>query len=251
MKFGSLRGFLALAAVLACGLFLVTPASATVTGLLRTDSGAGGVTVGATFIDWTPPVGGPNGSFLVAAGTTLTSAGGSPPVGSSGSILDLTLATPFPIIGFMTFAAIPTLVFDLTSIGPGSPNTNCATVVAIGQSCSVFVGSPFVLTLQATGTTVALAVAGVARDGTVPTSSWIGQFTTQIQTLPTVPPGGIVTPLDIQNYFFSSPDATVSSSHSGEFIVTVTSQVPEPETFYLTLLGGLFLAGSVVLRKFR
>jgi hypothetical protein len=72
-------------------------------GLLRMDSGTGVVTVGINFIDWSPPVGGTNGSFVVGGGTTLTSAAGTPAVGSTGFIVDLTPLNPPPVSNFMTF----------------------------------------------------------------------------------------------------------------------------------------------------
>jgi hypothetical protein len=214
-----------------CSVFLFTAdLSATPTGLLRLDSGAGGVIVGINFIDWTPPVGLPGGTFLVGAGTTLTSAVGNPAVGSTGTLLDLSGGTVFPVPNFMTFSGLPGLSFDLAFVGPGSASTNCIGL-PVGGSCSVFVGSPIILTATVTGTSVALSAGGIARDGTTP-SNWIGNFSTQIAGQ---------SPAQIQAMFGCStgstggdctnPGATVSSTYSGEFL----TQIPEPAS--LALLG--------------
>ncbi|HVQ64953.1 MAG TPA: hypothetical protein VMT78_10485, partial [Terriglobia bacterium] len=95
----------ALLVVLGALVIFSSDASAIPLGLLRMDSGAGFVTVGINFIDWSPPTGGPNGSFVVGGGTTLTSASGTPAVGSTGFIVDLTPLNPPPVSNFMTFAA--------------------------------------------------------------------------------------------------------------------------------------------------
>src|SRR5437867_68706 len=135
-------------------LAMAAPASADVIGLLRTDSGSGIVTVTLTSVDWVP------NTFIVGnpipPGPALTSSVGSPAVGSTGNILDFSAITPLPLLNFMTFPALPGLAFDLAAIGPGSANTNCSGL-AVGQSCSPYVGSPFVLTNLGTSTGVSLA----------------------------------------------------------------------------------------------
>src|SRR5215475_1821546 len=117
------------------GLF-AGEASATTMGTLEI-TGVGPVVVGINSVDWTPPVGPPNGSFNVIAGTTLTSAAGNPAVGSTGLLLDLSGSTVLPLANFITFSTVPGLGFDLSSIGPGSSNTACAGLAA-GASCSIF-----------------------------------------------------------------------------------------------------------------
>jgi hypothetical protein len=245
MEFPSLKQVGGLLLIIGSVFLFAANASATPIGLVRVDSGAGGVTVGINFVDWTPPVNGGNGAFTVGLGTTLTSAVGGPVAGSAGTLLDLTGSTVFPLANFMTFASVPGLALDLGFVGPGSTNTNCAGLL-VGQSCSIFVGSPFVLTFSATGTDVGLAVGGIARDGTTP-SNWAGNFTTQFAD---------TTPLQIQNLFgcvagmgaaaCTNPGATETSTFSGEFVATATP-APEPDSIGLLGLGLLSLA--VVARK--
>src|SRR5215471_18558710 len=85
------------------GVVLFTSeASATPLGMLQI-TGVGPVVVGINSIDWTPPIGPPNGSFNVIAGTNLTSAAGNPAVGSTGLLLDLSASTVLPLANFITF----------------------------------------------------------------------------------------------------------------------------------------------------
>ena len=244
MRFLNLKIVLGLLLMIGSVFLFSTNASATTVGLLQIDSGAGSVTVGLNSIDWLPPVGGGTGTFLVGAGSTLTSALGSPVAGSLGTVLDLSGASVLPIANFMTFSSVPGLAFDLSFVGPGSANTNCAGL-PIGGSCSVFVGSPFILTLTPTGTGVVFAVGGIARDGTTP-SNWIGNFTTPIAG---------TTPLQIQQIFgcvagqgaaaCTNPGATLNSTYAGQFVATPTA-IPEPNSIGLLGLG---LIGLFCIRK--
>jgi hypothetical protein len=200
--------------------------AATPAGLLRIDSGSGGVAISATTIDWYAPIGPPFGAFLVGSGTTLTSSGGSPIAGTSGVLLDLNAATtPLPVRGFLTLTAYPALIFDLTQLGPGVANTICSGL-AIGESCSPGAGSPFILTRTGTGVLVSLSVAGIARDGTFPEANWLGTFTTQVVRLGTIT---APTPHDIQTFFLGNENAVISSTYSAEIMVEGTQPPPNPQ----------------------
>jgi hypothetical protein len=155
------------AAGVVLAITIVPRVHATPAGLLRIDSGSGGVAITATTIDWYTPVGPPVGAFVVGSGTTLTGLGGSPSIGSSGFLVDLNVATTFPVRSFLTLTSVPNLALDLTQLGPGVANTNCSGLT-IGASCSASAGSPFILTRIGTGVLVSLSMAGVSRDGTLP-----------------------------------------------------------------------------------
>ncbi|MEZ5353880.1 MAG: PEP-CTERM sorting domain-containing protein [Bryobacteraceae bacterium] len=194
-------------------------------------------------IDW-EPLGGGTGSFEVGSGTTLTYDAGTPVAQfDDGVIRDLPPATPGAGgIGFMTFVTHAGLSFDLTGLGPGSGNTNCATAVLNGQSCSVFPGSPFVLTADGFGnSTVTLRAFGKATDNTPAPSYWIGSFTTQIG----------LTPLQIQQRILRrgpgcvpNPNFTLQSSYSGRFTATT---IPEPGT--AAMIGLAFLGVGLLRRR--
>lgn len=239
MKSRGLRQLLLCWVAVVCAVFVfAADASAIPVGTLAIDSGSQSVTVGIlSGIDWAPSGGG-TGTFLVGGTTNLTSAAGNPAIGSTGVLKDLT-GLP-PVTSFITFPALPGLAFDLLTVGPGSANTTCAGL-GIGGSCSVFVGSPIILTFDGINTNVALAVTGVARDGTT-NSNWVGSFTTQI-------PGR--TPASIQTQFgctpgqgvqgCSNPGATIESTYSASFIATAVP-TPEPATLGLLSLGLVTLA---------
>jgi hypothetical protein len=149
--------------------------------------------------------------------------------------LDLVFPGPSPILDFITFLGNPNLHLDLDSLGPGVLNTTCSTTFNPNDpSCSVFPGSPVVLSPSPGGTTVSLSAFGTAHDLDAVTSSWLGQFSTQI-------PG--LTPATIQALILA-PGGSLTNSYSGAFTITI-NQVPEPIS--LVLIGG----GLVVLALLR
>ena len=134
---------------------------------------------------------------------------------------------------FMTFTGT-TLDFVLQGFGPGSGNFVCAGL-AIGASCSVAPGSPFVLTnLGGNNSSIALAARGNITDaGKV--SSWGGAFSTQVTLDPSV----------IQSIILAQ--GSVSSTYSAQFAVSVIPDVPEPVALSLFVVG---LFGIATIRRF-
>jgi hypothetical protein len=237
----TLRGFrlpIAACAGLAFLSFMTAASGAVMGHLDLANCAGGGVTVNATTIDWTLPVGGGNGCIQTGAGTNVTYSGGGPLLpGVTGTILDLTFGGG-TVLDFMTFAGNPNLHFDLTALGPGVSNTTCAGVLNPNlPSCSAVAGSPFILTPTATGTAITLSAIGIGRDASGPNSNFLGAFTTQIAG---------VTPLSIQTTIGGG--GSISSTQSGDFTITV---IPEPSTITMAGLGGLFVALFASRRKSR
>jgi len=154
---------------------------------------------------------------------------------------------------FFRFASHPNLLYTLTSVVPGSANTNCATVLNTGESCSISIDgttSPVVLTKQGDATLVSIGFLGTATDGNG-TSNWSGAFSATIPT---------ITPRAIELLF--CPDGSCSASDveegtnlevksvSGSFEATTgPGPVPEPGTISLFLGGAGFVVIGLVRRR--
>jgi hypothetical protein len=252
-------------------LCFVTIASATVVGDLKTSSGNGTTAVTLTSITFntntagSPP--GPPWNGQVSNTTSLMFSGCNGTLGAVGC-LDSGAFTPSESIlfangnpinagagfgpnnPFITFAgngtAHATITYIITGFGAGSSNTNCATAVNPGDSCSVFAGSPIILTFTATGTNVSLTGFGTTTDSGGGTSNWIGQFSTPITGM---------TPLQVQTFFCPSGTCTAADFASGRAIVKpsggdfLASTVPEPGTTALTLIGGGLIALAAFKRR--
>lgn len=247
---------------------LVPTASATVVGTLAVGSG-GSIQVSLTFIRFTtdpssaPP--GPPWNGEISTATSLMFAGcpsgilgtagclGAAPFGLNEAVeinhnTDLTSSTVLPEDGFLLFSGNgtthATIDYTLTQVLAGSTNTNCAGLAQF-ESCSVFVGSPIVLTLQGSGTTASLNLAGTVSDGVGPIADWTGMFSatfpnqTPEDLLLALCPSGTCGPADFAR------GTTLTTSNSGTFFSTA---VPEP-SYTAILIGGGLISLATLLRK--
>jgi hypothetical protein len=238
MIFRNLRLALVPVAVLSGGLLLVSNASASIVGTVLTGS-TGNVTLSLNSVIFNAdPAAIGGGNSDVANGTKETFLGcASGVLGSPGCLsaqegvtvnnADLTSSAPSAANAntFLTFASHPNLVFSISLPGPGSPNTNCATANSNGLSCSVFAGSPIVLTYLNGHTSASVGVAGKASDtgvaGLAGGSSYTGGFS---QTFTDhLPNGNAPTPQNMQLYFCPSGACTAADFQSGKSVTTSQS----------------------------
>ena len=214
-------------------------ASATPTGFLRLSS-TGDVIVSATQIDFTLPVGPPDGGFQQTDNALIYFNGSVTtfvPTGTLGRIKDLPAASN---LAFLSYPTIPILTFDLLSLGPAPTRTDCA-ALNLFESCKATATSPFTLTKNgANATLVGLSALLLGHDGSAGSSFFSGAFTTQISNL---------NPGQIQQIIAPSGGGTpgsVTSSYSGEFTLQA---IPEPGTLMTMGIGGALMMAFVIRRK--
>jgi hypothetical protein len=229
-----LKWFAVAAGVVAICLVSSAPVFGDAAGSMSVANCAGGgMTLTASSITWLPSgtVSG-TGCIDTGIGTNVTYSGGTLGAGVVGNIQNLTAGVP--VDQFMTFQGT-TLDFVLTSLGPGSSNTNCSSL-SIGQSCSIAAGSPFILTDLGSSTALSFAAGGTITD--IGTSDWFGAFTAQLN----------LTPAQIQSRIVTG--SSLSTTQSGQFSVqdvTLTS-APEPSSLLL-LVFGLCSSAGLIRRK--
>jgi len=147
-----------------------------------------------------------------------------------------------PVSSFMTFAG---LNFTLSVIGPGPSTNNCASLTPF-ETCAVYTGSPFGLTLLPDNSTiVSLPVTGTVADSTG-TSNWTGAFTEPISNMTPAQVQSVICPGGALPCTGGGSRDTVST-YAGHF--TISAIVPEPATLSSILLGGLLIAGGLLRRK--
>lgn len=194
-----------------------------VTGILQI---GGAVNVTGTALDFLPPTGPPSGLFTVTLGSTGTFV---PLTNTTGAILDVT-GTPgaTSVPGFLTFAANPTIRFNLTFINPGIfSSAGCFAAPAPGQTCTPPGSIYNLVNTTATSSTASANVLGIfVNTATGETTPYQGVFTTQFsnmnyqQVLATISAGG-----------------TISASYSANFSPTGAPTAPVPEPMTMLLLG--------------
>lgn len=147
------------------------------------------------------------GSLTVSATSLAFATSAAPPTsgvftaiqGSSGLILDLTMAPAPPLANFITFDALPGSSITLTGLGPGSFGSDqCFVPPAVGQGCSLS-GSPINFTNTGGGVAASIAFEGTYENATGQDEPVSGVLTFQVagdsyqSVLATIAGGGSVT----------------------------------------------------------
>lgn len=225
----------------ALALGLALPASAApITGVLNI---LGSATVTADSIDWAPD-GGATGIFVLSADSEAYFDGIEIPFPiNTGESLDLP-AGAFPVANFLSNFNTPNAEFDdlsftlegfeIPAVGVcGTADSSPSGILGdeTGETCVVFAGSPFSLTVGANPATtdVGFNVFGsfvdltYGDDGSL--NNAIGLYTTNISDM---------TPLQIQATILGG--GSVEASYSAEYNATAVD-VPEPFSLSLTGFG--------------
>lgn len=140
----------------------------------------GAVRVTPTSLDFVLPLGG--GFGLVEVGPTGTGLFAAAPVGSTGQILDLPYAAGAAQSGFLTLAAYPGMVFDLTALEPGVfKGAKCdANRAAAGQICTPAGTALSLLNTSDHSCSVAIRLRGNFRNSLGEESPYAGVITFQL-----------------------------------------------------------------------
>jgi hypothetical protein len=237
---------------LALCLFAVPAAAAPITGILNI---IGSATVTADTIDWAPD-GGATGTFVLSPDSEAYFDGIEIPFPlNTGTSLDLP-AGPFPVANFLNNFTTPNPEFDDLSFTLegfniptvpvcGTADTSPSGIIGdeTGETCVVFAGSPFQLTVGADPSTtdVSFNVFGsfvdltYGDDGSL--NDAIGIYTTNISDK---------TPLMISSTILGG--GAITASYSAEFRATAT---PVPEPLALSLMGFGLAATGYRLRRGR
>ena len=247
-----------------CAALTLQTASASVIGTLGL--GTSGVLTATLFsLTWSADTAGVPGGLpynaFVNGSTSLTFFGCNGVLGSPGCLTQLESVsinngTPF-VAGdplsptFVTFsndgslsgAPHADLVYSLTTVFPGSTNTDCANL-AVNDECSIEVEGPggFIspVTLERTngGTNASLSLGGLVYENGVLSSTWIGQFTATLSG-----PQATHGPLAIRNALCGVGDpCTIADQGNSKNFANVTGDffataVPEPGSMALIGIG--------------
>ena len=243
-------------ASLSLGLALMTPVPASATAVTGTLSITGNASVSATAVvfqcDLLAPFSCPanTGQFQVT-GPAAQSGSFTSLALTYGNITSLNALTEplnqtFSLPDFITFAANPNIVLDLTFIHlgtggacPPSGGSSCTpTVPALVTPANPAGLSPFTFTNVGTGVTGELSVSGVTRNiGTGETAAYNGVITATFTN---------TTVSQLLSEFATG--SSVPSSYSGEFVAAAVP-VPTPEPSSFLLLGSSVLGLFPVIRR--
>jgi len=154
----------------------------------------------------------------------------------SGTTVDISNTSTFPIAGFLDFnnsgiVILDSMVVNLLALVPSTAPVGCPAVMSPNQDCQPIPGSVFTLTGDATGTTarisgtVSVTQGGDTVFGILNLSAQYNLTPAEVAALGATPAG--------------TPDTTFSA--------TITT-VPEPGTYLFALVG---LSGLLLGRAFR